>query len=50
MAGLVPAIHVLDTGKTWMPGTPSEAALRALAGHDADRTVAELFRTRGEFA
>jgi hypothetical protein len=21
MAGLVPAIHVLETGKTWMPAT-----------------------------
>jgi hypothetical protein len=34
MAGLVPAIYVLAAEKTWMPGTSSEAALRALAGHD----------------
>jgi hypothetical protein len=38
MAGLVPAIHVLATGKAWMPGTigeRSDAVLRTtMAGHD----------------
>jgi hypothetical protein len=31
MAGLVPAIHVFATGKTWMPGTSLDKP-----GHDDD--------------
>jgi hypothetical protein len=28
--------------KTWMPGTFSEAALRALAGHDVEVVIANI--------
>jgi hypothetical protein len=40
----MPGIHVFDRMKTWMAGTSSEAALRALPGHDGAMCRPSLYK------